>query len=218
MKKFEKSIFDFEKSIFDTGEISFSEEEIGFFLNQLSLDTSFKNEIIAIDPKTDLIFTSSDINENIINKRRGIKLEKEFTNKLLHYLKEDEFEYGFTNRADLLIKEQMNINNLATKEWLSKLYVSNFNNADILIGILRLISRQNVDEISPEGKTMAIGALSHKNSEVQECGIRVFESWGTLDSLKILENVEVKSKWLKDYLTQVIENIQSEHAHFSQKN
>jgi len=208
----------FDKSIFDTGEIDFSEEEIGFLINQLSLDTSLKDEIITIDPKTDLIFTSSDINENIINKKRAIKLEKEFTHKLLHFLREDEFEYGFKNRADLLIKEQMHINNLATKEWLNKLYVSNFNNPDILIGILRLISRQNVDEISPEGKTMAIGALSHKNPEVQECGIRVFESWGTLDSLKILENVEVHSHWLKDYLSKVIGNIQTEHAHFSKKN
>lgn len=207
-----------EESIFDTGEFDFSEEAINYLLNQISLDTSLKEDVIAIDPKTDLIFTSSDINENYLNKKRAIKLEKEFTNKILHYLLEDEFEYGYTNRADLLVKEQMSINKLATKEWLNKLYVSNFNKPEILTGILRLISRQNIDDISPEGKVMAIAALSHKNSEVQECGIRVFENWGTLDSLKILENVDVKSIWLKEYLLKVIDNIQIEYARISKKN
>lgn len=201
-----------EVKTFDTGSIDLTNKEIDLFISQLLFDSSIKEEIININPKTDIIFTSSAIDENVYNKKRALKLEKDFSQKLLHFIIEDEFEYGFENRADQLVKSQMKINSLATKEWLNKIYVNNYKNPDILIGILRLIARLKVEEISPEGKTMAIAAISHKNLEVQECGIRVFESWGTLDSLDILYNVRVEIAWLQDYLKQVIKNIESVHA------
>jgi len=203
---------------FDTGSIDLSSKEIDLLINQFLFDSSIKEEIININQKTDLIFISSGFDENVINKKRSLQLEKEFTQKLLHYLREDEFEYGFENRADLLVKNQMKNNLLATKEWLNKIYVNNFKNPEILIGILRLVARIDIDEISPEGKTMAIAALAHKNLEVQECGIRAFESWGTLDSLDILHNVKVQSEWLQDYLLQVIENIETTYAIISKEN
>ena len=203
---------------FDTGVIELSNKEIDLLLNQLLYDSTIKEEIININTKTDIIFTSSAINENFLNKKRSLQLEKDFTQKLLHYLREDDFEYGFENRADVLVKAQMSINSLATKEWLNKIFVTNFKNPEILVGILRLIARFHSESISPEGKTMAIAALAHKNSEVQECGIRVFESWCTIDSLEILENIKVQLDWLQDYLNQVIVNIKKEHAIISQKN
>ena len=203
---------------FDTGSIDLSSKEIDLLINQYLFDSSIKEEVININQKTDLIFTSSGFDENVLNKKRSLQLEKEFTQKLLHYLREDEFEYGFENRADLLVKNQMKNNLLATKEWLNKIYVNNFKNPEILIGVLRLVARIDIDEISPEGITMAIAALVHKNSEVQECGIRAFETWGTLDSLDILHNVKVQSGWLQDYLLQVIENIETSYAIISNAN
>jgi hypothetical protein len=202
----------------DTGSIGVSSRETDLLMNQILFNSSIKEEVISINPMTDLIFTSSAVDENILNKKRSLQLEKEFTHKLLYYLREDEFEYGFENRADILVNNQMKINLLATKEWLNKIYVNNFNNPEILIGILRLVSRISLEEISPEGKTMAIAALAHKNMEVQECGIRAFESWGSLDSLDILANVRVQSGWLQDYLLQVIENIGIEYAIIGKEN
>lgn len=195
----------------DTGKIDLTNKEIDLILDLL-LDSSIKEDIISIDQKTDIVFTTSASNENGLNKRRSLQLERDFTQKLLHFISEDDFEYGFENRADSLIKEQMKVNSLATKEWLNKIFISNFHNVDIIIGLLRLIARLDIDEISPEGSTMAIAALSHKNFEVQECGIRAFESWGTLESLEILNSVKVQSEWLQEYLLQVIENIKAEYA------
>lgn len=201
-----------EPNIFNTGAITLSQKEIELLINQLIIDSSSKEEVININPKTEIIFTSSNSTENYLNKKRALQLEKEFTNKLLHFIKEDDFEYGYENRVDLLIKEQIKINALATKEWINKIFVSYFNNPEILIGILRLIARLNQEDIAPEGKTMAIAALVHKNVEVQECGIRVFEAWGTLDSLNILESVKVQPSWLQEYLDKVIENITKKYA------
>jgi len=201
-----------ETNISNTGTITLSPKEIELLINQLIIDSSDKEEVININPKTEIIFTSSNSTENYLNKKRALQLEKEFTNKLLHFIKEDDFEYGYENRVDLLIKEQIQINSLATKEWINKIFVSYFNNPEILVGILRLVARLNQEDIAPEGKTMAIAALVHKNIEVQECGIRVFEAWGTLDSLDILENVKVQPSWLQEYLDKVIDNITKKYA------
>jgi hypothetical protein len=81
----------------------------------------------------------------------------------------------------------MSFNCIATKSWLNSLFVDNFNNADILIGILRLIARIDYLSISPEGTIMALAALAHSNMQVKECGIRAFESWCSIESLKVLE-------------------------------
>ena len=78
-----------EKSIFDTGEFDFSEEAINYLLNQFSLDTSLKEDVIAIDPKTDLIFTSSDINENYLNRKRASMLLRKFDNDAINQLMEE---------------------------------------------------------------------------------------------------------------------------------
>lgn len=193
-------------------DILFKSFESNTFTNQFIADASLKDEVINISPKIDILFTSSDSNENIINKKRTLQLERDFTNRLLHYFVEDEFEYGFENRADLLVNQQLKQNALATKEWLNKIYVTNFNNPNILVGVLRLIARIEVDDISPVGKTMAIAALTHKNIEVQECGIRAFEAWATSDSIEILKNLKVSPKWLQNYLDKVIANIQQKYA------
>ena len=200
----------------DTGSIGLSHNNIDLLFNQLLFDSSIKEDIFNISQNTDIVFWSpSNIDENLINKKRALQLEKEFTQDLITYLCEDDFEYGYENRADFLVKSQMEVNMLATKEWLNKIYVNNFNKPEVLISILRLVARIQSDCIFPEGKMMAIAALSHKDPIVQECGIRAFESWGTLDSLNILQNVKVSSDWLQEYLDKVIEDIKSEYAIFS---
>lgn len=195
-----------------TGDINLFNKEIELLLIDALIDSSLKEDIININPKSEIIFSSSNSTENIINKKRSRQLEKDFTSKLLFYIKEDDFEYGYENRVDQLVNEQFKINSLATKEWINKVYINNFTNPEILAGILRLIARFDPEDFAPEGKTMAIAALVHKNIEVQECGIRVFEAWGTLDSLDILENIKVQPSWLQEYLNKVKENITKKYA------
>ena len=48
----------------------------------------------------------------------------------------------------------------------------------------RLIARFNPEDINPQGQTMATAALIHKDTEVQECAIRAFESWASIDVYK----------------------------------
>lgn len=149
--------------------------------------------------------------ENLFNKRRLERLRLQFTEKLLAYIVDEDFEYGIRTKADILVEEQLNINALATKAWLNAIFVKYFFDANILIGLLRLIARVDYSVIHPEGLTIATAALSHKNTEVQECGARAFESWGTLNSLSILENLNIQIPWLKSYIDDVISDLRKEH-------
>ncbi|MGC6248792.1 hypothetical protein ACNO7P_10200, partial [Bisgaard Taxon 45] len=50
--------------------------------------------------------------------------------------------------------------------------------------------------------------LSNKDMEVKDFAIRVFESWGDSESLKILENTaEISPKWLEEYKQLVIKDL-----------
>lgn len=174
---------------------------------------------IVIDPALPLETVESDTNipefdqseENFFNKNRFEKLRLRFTEKLLTYFVDEDFEYGIKTKADILVKEQLAVNTLATKSWLNDIFVNNFANTNVLMGILRIIARIDYSVISPEGPTLAIAVLSHKDIEIQECGIRAFESWGTLECLKILLNIKTTTPWLMTYVNDVISDLQKEH-------
>lgn len=194
----------------NTGAIEHSQSEVENLLIYLqSINLKYP---AYFDDQARISFRSSTSIENDLNQKRLVKLEKELTDKLKLLILEDSFEYGYENRADILVKEQMNINNSATKEWLNNIFAQNYSDENLTIGILRLVARIDLADIEPQGSTMAMAALSHKNEEIQECGIRAFESWSSSRHLNILKTVRVTSSWLKDYLKSVIKDIESEHA------
>lgn len=153
----------------------------------------------------------SVVDENYINQSRLLKLKKQFTPKIINLILESDFEYGIDSQADVFIRNQMKENSLVTKNWLNDIFVEKFSNPAILIGILRIISRLSYYEVYPEGQLMATTALAHSNVEVQECGVRAFESWGTLHSLRILNNITAATPWLQDYINEVVKDLSREH-------
>ncbi len=154
--------------------------------------------------------------ENEINVNKLNDLKNRFTHQLISYILEEDFDYGVESKACLLVKQQMDINALVAKEWINDVYINNFNKPDVLIGLLQIISRLDRREISPEGETIALASLVHKDEIVQECAIRVFESWGEQSSLNILEHVQVSTPWIKDYLEEVISDLKFKYV--GQKN
>jgi hypothetical protein len=156
---------------------------------------------------------SQSVTESTINKVNDLAilhLEKKFTDRLLNLIVTENFEYGITSKSEILVKEQLQNNAAATKLWLNNIYVKNFNSPDIVIGILRIISRFENKIFSPIGQTIAIASLAHKNEEVVETAIRIFENWGGSESMEILKNVTIKSKWLDEYRDTVIKGIEEE--------
>jgi len=182
--------------------------------NKVSLPKEKKLEISSVDLDLDFwgdfeIDVSSS-SENRVNQKRQEILKEEFTNNLINCLIEEDFEFGFKSRSELVIREQFSINALATRNWLNELFIENFHNEKILLGLLRIIGRFEEEIIFPQGQTMALAALVHESNEIKELGIRAFENWNSLNSLEVLRKISVESKWLQDYLTQVIEDLTEE--------
>jgi len=156
------------------------------------------------------IVTATTIDENYINRRRLRQLKKEFTPQLIHLIVDSDFEYGIESSVDAFVRNQIKQNRLATKSWLSEIFVEHFGHPTILIGLLRAVSRLSYFDIWPEGPIMAVAALSHTDIEVRECGIRSFENWGNLYSLTVLDNLQVSPPWLQDYVLRVVRDIRKE--------
>lgn len=156
------------------------------------------------------IAAAAAIDENYINRRRLLQLKKEFTPQLIHLIVDSDFEYGIESSVDAFVRNQIKQNWLATKSWLSEIFVEHFGHPTILIGLLRAVSRLSYFDLSPEGPIMAVAALSHEDIEVRECGIRAFENWGNLHSLTVLENLQVSPPWLQDYVLRVVDDIRKE--------
>ena len=151
------------------------------------------------------------VDEDYINQRRLLRLKNQFTPKLLNLILESDFEYGIESEVDVFIRNQMKENSLATKSWLNDIFVEYFANPVILVGILRIISRLSYYEVFPQGQVLATASLSHNDVEVKECGVRAFENWGNLDSIRILENLHVSPSWLQGYIDQVLEDLRKKH-------
>ena len=154
---------------------------------------------------------SSSLRKDYESQEQLIKEERLFANEFISFILNEEFEYGIDTEADALVRRYMEPNPLLTKKWINTIFVENSADVSILIGLLRLIARFDYTEILPEGQTMAVAALLHKNTEVKECGVRAFESWGTIESLKILEDLKVGIRWLQEYIDDVVSDLRKEY-------
>ena len=104
----------------------------------------------------------------------------------------------------------MDQNTAIAKEWINNIFLYQFQDSRVLVGLLQVISHLEYLEIYPQGPTMALAALSHADSEIRECGIRAFENWGTTHSLNVLRSVKCHEGWLQEYVDQVISDIEEE--------
>ena len=154
---------------------------------------------------------SSSLRKDYESQEQLIEEERLFANELISLILNEEFEYGIDTKADALVRRYMELNPLLTKEWINTIFLENFADVLILVGLLRIIARLDYTEIFPQGQTMALAVLAHENTEVTECGIRAFESWGTIESLKILENLKVGIRWLQEYIDNVVSDLRKEH-------
>lgn len=194
-----------------TGIVEVTELGSNVFMRTLDVGAA-SAEGLEISEQFEAIASSSAlVDENYFNRRRLKSLRQQFTNELLELVQEEDFEYGMGTRADELVRHHMMLNDLATKSWLNSIFVESFSNIPILLGLLRIIARIDYLDIYPEGQTMALAALSHRDTSVKECGVRAFESWESAEGLKILENLSVAPQWLQEYIDQVVYDLRSEY-------
>lgn len=168
------------------------------------------SELTLGDRISESAISDRQATENAVNFARLQQYREHFTTGLLSLIAESDFEYGFSSALDTFLQERLSENALATKEWLNSLFVQFFGDVAVATGVLRTAAHLEYDEIAPQGPTMALAALSHTDVEVRECGIRAFENWATRESLNILKKVRCPERWMQEYVTQVVNDLEQE--------
>jgi len=140
-------------------------------------------------------------------------LRNQFTNRFLQLIHETEFEFGFSNQADKYISDALNSYGPFAREWINDLFNKSFGSPFVLSAILRVMAHFDYEQMYPQGITMAAAAAGHTDAEVQECGVRCFESWENPESLTILRHLSFREDWLNKYLADVITALEDAESH-----
>lgn len=149
-------------------------------------------------------FISIQKNDSTNQKRSNLDNPRNASKEFIKILQEEYFEYGITSKSELFVLNKLNSDLLITKNWINSVFIENYHKNEIIVGLLRVISRVDPTLINPEGQVIAMACLSHKSIEVKESAIRIFENWGDITSLNILKNLSIAPTWLQEYVESVI--------------
>ena len=168
-----------------------------------------RSESYKIVVSEDASIKPSDV-ENEINNARLRNFRDRYEAEFLALLRTCEFEYGFDSLADAFVETRLRESAFVTMHWISQLFFERLDDPAVAIGILRVLAHLKYEQAFPVGISIAIAATRHPNHEVQECGIRAFENWGTPDSLKVLKGLTFSEAWIQQYVNQVVEDLRSQ--------
>lgn len=132
-----------------------------------------------------------------------------FKDCLLSAILSSPFEPGVGSSVDDLLRDALDLHGKLTLQWVSDLFLANFDKPAVSGDLLAYSSRLSYEEASPTVVLMAIAGINHTSVRVQEAAIRAFENWANADSLKVLENVHLNAKWLQEYVAEVIDDIKA---------
>lgn len=179
--------------------------------------TDISNSVIASElPKaSSLVFATSNLTVtnkslheiNIIRKQ----LVEQYKIEIISIIQNDNYEDGFYSQSEAFIDNQLTYDNIPyVKSALNELYIEFLKNSHVLTGIMLMSGRISYDDAFPELQTMAIGLLQHKDDEVRDRAIQVFERWNSKKGLHVLESLRCEKNWMQRYVDKVIEYIKRE--------
>jgi hypothetical protein len=128
-------------------------------------------------------------------------------------LQEENFESGVANPSEdffnvLLHKDSMGALNCVDEIFWTHLDACEKKRANVLIGILHMLSHCTYADVYPIGQTLAALALNHKEIEVCEFAVKCFENWANKDCVDKLKAMNIHSQWLKEYVYDVIAELE----------
>ena len=174
-----------------------------------------RKDVVANNIPNVIVF-QSNVNTNDIKTTDQIIHERidylnlKTTPLLISLIKNEDFDFGQSSESIRLVENELENNEFATKEWFNRLFIKYFSSKTetiILIGLLRIIEFLN-ERFVPDYQTMALASLSHQNNEVKELGVRILETTCCIENLEILKSIQTGTKWLQDYVNQVIEDFE----------
>lgn len=150
----------------------------------------------------------SSFSDDLENKRGETETfgDKE---KLLAAIRGSSFEPSTWTRADDLFESMVHDAGSFDQpmKMLSDIVNRNLTDEHVLEGVLHILSNYQYDEINPIGITIAIACRNNLSPIVQDLLITCFEKWDSYETIAMLEELDLKQKWLSDYRDAVIEQI-----------
>jgi hypothetical protein len=181
-------------------------------IQKIDTQKTENNNLLSFTPNVLISHVNINTNEiktvEQINQEKVSYLETEITPLLISLLKNEDIEFGQNNESIRLVYNKIKENELATKEWFYRLFNHYFGSekeTNILIGLLYIVEFLH-EGFNSMSQTIALASLSHRNNEIKEFGVRILEASCTIDNLNILKSIETGTKWLQDYINQVIED------------
>jgi len=155
----------------------------------------------------DLLQSQTRVAAEACGLARG-QLRERFVAEFLQLIHEGEFEFGFSTPADRHVRSALEAYGTFAREWISEVFVNNFDKPFVSCAVLRVIAHFDYRQVQPMGLVVALSATVHKDAEVQECGVRCFESWQAPECLNVLKTLSFSEGWLSDYLAGVISDLE----------
>ncbi|MCM1144999.1 MAG: hypothetical protein NC407_09850 [Lachnoclostridium sp.] len=121
----------------------------------------------------------------------------------------DEENENFSSSEKKIIEIEHKYNMRILGEVIQTVYVRHFDNPTFLVGICKSLLRYDLDEVRPWGAAMLTGFLNHPDERVKEYTVQLIDNWCDLELLPILKTIQVTSKWLKDYIDDVVAELEN---------
>jgi hypothetical protein len=127
--------------------------------------------------------------------------------QLLSLLRVDDIEAGISSQSEIFVKRALEEHRIFALQMVNQVYTDNVGNPHIQIGILHLCSHIEYSIGNPNLQTIALAALSDKSDDVKDYAVQCFENWNHKEGLRILKTVHSDTRWLQDYIDNVIESL-----------
>lgn len=130
---------------------------------------------------------------------------KQISNELVIVLEDYSLESETMSKAEELICQIADKYSLRfLGEILTGIYVSCYNQQNVISGICSSLERFDAEEVSPWGQSIVIGLVNHKSDLVKERVASLIENWSDTSLLPALKNIDISSAWMKEYINGVI--------------
>lgn len=164
-------------------------------------DTSnFKSErpVLEVEKRTlELIAQYEKTRKKTLMDRFSTMLIRKFQN-----FEFDEESIESVYKVCEQIITEMSVEDLG--EILQKIYLSNNDNINLLCGLCQYLISFDLNEVMPWGPMILIGLLNHKNETVKEYAVMLLDNWKDKSLVPVLRNIDCKSKWLQEYIKDVL--------------
>lgn len=148
----------------------------------------------------------AQFSDELKNKEREYdQLVKKIEKKLTKALKEYSLESETLSQAEEAVCEVADKYPLRLLgEVLTGIYISCYDQQNVIAGICSSLERFDASEVSPWGQSIVIGLVNHKSDLVKERVISLIENWGDTSLLTVLMNLDIASTWMREYVDGVI--------------